>query len=152
MTSRKPNQGALLLFFTPLILYTLYMVTAVSFTVGDFIVVFILCTIPWIYSDACRLGSDQAAAWALGAVLLWIIVFPVYLIKRGGMQKTLEVAALKPCPFCGERVQPTAIKCRYCSSTIASPYKCFACGAIDNLASSPRFCTKCGHEGSMQPA
>jgi hypothetical protein len=70
----------------------------------------------WIYNDAKKRGDPQPGAWALGAVLLAIVVVPVWLIKRGPVVDVAAApkAGMKPCPFCAEDIKEAAIICKHC--------------------------------------
>ncbi|MGV8959243.1 MAG: hypothetical protein ACOH1V_02490 [Stenotrophomonas sp.] len=59
------------------------------------------------------------------------ILIGVLLIGFGSNPKK-EVAAigLKACPLCAEQIQPTAIKCRYCSSHLPDSFRASAVSAV----------------------
>jgi hypothetical protein len=72
----------------------------------------------WVYLDAKARAERQPALWAIGAVLLAIVVVPVWLIKRG--PKNDAAVGMKRCPFCAEAVQGAAIVCKHCGHDITS--------------------------------
>ena len=52
----------------------------------------------WVYFDARAIGGEQVdmpgvfggvspAMWAIGSLLMWIVVFPAYLFKRGELKR-----------------------------------------------------------------
>jgi hypothetical protein len=54
----------------------------------------------WVYFDATQhrigkveRGDNSAGAWAAGTMLLWVVVFPLYLVRRG---KLIAKAAQRP--------------------------------------------------------
>jgi hypothetical protein len=84
--------------------------------------------------------ANSPAKWVIGCLLLWLVVFPAYLIKRGrALRKGVSGAAprtqfsppvafaspvasvappgpasYRPCPDCAEDVRIEARKCRFC--------------------------------------
>jgi hypothetical protein len=88
----------------------------------------------WVGCDAqARDFSNHSFAsgttqWVFGSLLLWIIVFPVYLVARGrvplragktaagaaGAPPAVGGMAVKACPDCAEQVRAAARKCRFC--------------------------------------
>src|SRR3954468_13040545 len=86
----------------------------------------------WVGFDAqARDFSNNALAsgtwqWVLGTLLLWVIVFPIYLVARGRVPLKVpgtpapsapsppSAVALKVCPDCAEQVRAAARKCRFC--------------------------------------
>jgi hypothetical protein len=82
------------------------------------IVIVLVAIAVWMYLDARARGAKQPALWAIGAVLLAIVVVPVWLIKRG--PKTDAAVGMKRCPFCAEAVQDAAIVCKHCARDIAA--------------------------------
>lgn len=78
----------------------------------------------WVYSDAKARGDAQPVLWALGTLLLALIVLPIWLIKRppkGG--------PTRPCPHCAEPIQRAASVCRYCGRDVP-----VVTGAVSDLA------------------
>lgn len=76
----------------------------------------------WIYSDAKARGDPQPGLWAVGAMLLAIVVVPIWLIKRPA-KIALPVApreALKRCPFCAEDIKAAAVICKHCHRDVAA--------------------------------
>lgn len=43
---------------------------------------FVLATSVWVFMDAREKGLPRPAGWALGCVLLWIVIFPWYISRR----------------------------------------------------------------------
>jgi hypothetical protein len=65
---------------------------------GNWIIaIIIIASIVWAYFDAKAIGVKKGmvkgladmniGGWIGGMILLWIVVFPLYLIKRGGFKK-----------------------------------------------------------------
>ncbi len=52
----------------------------------------------WVFYDAHEKGVAKPLRWALGSLLLWIVVFPWYLARRKNPQT--------PCPFVEAEVGP----------------------------------------------
>jgi hypothetical protein len=52
--------------------------------VGELIVLVIIGSIVWIGCDAYHAGRSWGSVlgWVVGAVLLWLVVFPCYLVNR----------------------------------------------------------------------
>lgn len=61
---------------------------------------FVIGSSIWVFFDARSIGVRPGLTrglldmppwgWALGCLLLWIIVFPLYLIKRGDLKRAAE--------------------------------------------------------------
>jgi hypothetical protein len=80
-------------------------------------VLIVLGTSIWVYFDAKKLGATATgkwyskkfeqwgpADWMIGCLLLWIICFPIYLIKRPGLKKRFQPPAVQSPPL-----QPAAV-------------------------------------------
>jgi len=61
---------------------------------------FVLISSTWVFYDAQRKGIPKPLRWVLGALLLWIVVFPWYLARRR--------TPLASCPFIEGEVGPVA--------------------------------------------
>ena len=61
---------------------------------------FVLLSSMWVFFDAQRKGVPKPLRWVLGALLLWIVVFPWYLSRR----RTPHA----PCPFIEGEAGPVA--------------------------------------------
>ncbi len=59
----------------------------------------ILCS-AWVFYDAQQKGLAKPLRWGIGVMLLWIVVFPWYLVRR----RTPEA----PCPFVEGEASPLA--------------------------------------------
>jgi hypothetical protein len=80
-------------------------------------VLIILGTSIWVYFDAKKIGVTAQGRWffkkledwgpvdwMIGCLLLWILSFPLYLIKRPGLKKRFHTPAVQPPPL-----QPAAV-------------------------------------------
>ena len=75
----------------------------------------------WVAYDAEKKGAKSGRlgggffdmgpiGWLFACLLLWIVAFPAYLVKR----EEIEKSSSKICPFCAERIKLQAKVCRYC--------------------------------------
>lgn len=106
---------------------------------GGIVLLVVIGTTIWVGVDASRRDwgkGSGTATWVLGCVLLWIVVFPWYLAKRGNAplkeqaQVRGQVYALTPagqttgpanltathrtCPHCKEPMRRDADTCPHC--------------------------------------
>ena len=117
----------------------------------NIIVLIVIGTSIWVLIDASNIGARTGLVkgiadagpftWFIGCLLLWIVVFPMYLAKRGSIKTAAQLsqpaqpaahqyappplpaiapANLKACPFCAEPVRKEAIKCKHCGSELAA--------------------------------
>ncbi len=82
----------------------------------------------WVGVDASKRdwrGGSGTATWVVGCILLWIVFFPIYLVKRGRAPLKDAPAgtnALSPppgpmyreCPYCKEAMRRDAEICPHC--------------------------------------
>jgi hypothetical protein len=75
------------------------------------------------WSDVRGSGGTGTGTWVVGCILLWIIVFPMYLVKRGNAPfKTQTGSPIPPpsaqmyreCPHCKEAMRRDAQACPHC--------------------------------------
>jgi len=77
----------------------------------------------WVYMDAAAFQTSgcklSPILWALGAVALWIIFFPLYLVNRSGWKAEIAAKTKKrkqrACPRCGN-IQESAKFCNDCGA------------------------------------
>jgi hypothetical protein len=72
------------------------------------VILVVVGTAIWVDQDARKLlaagatrdqlGGNSPLAWSIFTILLWIIVFPWYLVKRGHVKQELAMAAALPPP------------------------------------------------------
>jgi hypothetical protein len=63
----------------------------------ELIVLVVLGTTVWVGFDAHQRGHDWLG-WAVGCLLLWVVVFPWYLAHRARTQETSATVASRPRP------------------------------------------------------
>ena len=73
---------------------------------GNLILIFILGTSIWVLIDAKNIGARKGLVtgmanmgpwtWFIGCLLLWIVAFPLYLVKRGKLKAAANAAQLLP--------------------------------------------------------
>ncbi len=68
----------------------------------------------WVYRDAKARNERQPVAWALGTLLLAIIVLPLWFIKRPAKGS----GTTRRCPYCAEEIQRAAVVCRFCGREV----------------------------------
>lgn len=71
----------------------------------------------WVYYDARRRGEPQPGLWALGTVVMAIVVLPMWLVRRPPLT---TAATTRPCPYCAESIKPDATVCRFCQRDVPS--------------------------------
>jgi hypothetical protein len=99
---------------------------------GALVLLVVVASAIWVGFDAqARDFSNNsfgsgALQWAFGTFLLWLIVFPMYLVSRGRVPLKVPntqtpsapplppVVAAKACPDCAEQIRAAARKCRFC--------------------------------------
>jgi hypothetical protein len=101
--------------------------------------IIVIASAAWVYVDAKAIGVRKglidgmfnigAGAWCAATLLLWIVVFPAYLIKRGALKTA--VAA-----------QAGAGATQVATLAAQGAMFCTKCGA--NIISDAKFCTGCG--------
>ncbi|MGV8123137.1 MAG: hypothetical protein AB2L14_35465 [Candidatus Xenobiia bacterium LiM19] len=68
----------------------------------------------WVYKDASE-RKMSAVGWSLGTFLMFIIVFPAYLVVRSSANR-------KKCPECKASIPVDARKCMRCGSDVEKKY------------------------------
>jgi hypothetical protein len=97
---------------------------------GVLIVLIVIGTTIWVGVDASKRDWGEGSGtgtWVVGCILLWIVVFPVYLAKRGKAPfKAAPALAAGPpglapsdpmyreCPHCKEPMRRDAGICPHC--------------------------------------
>lgn len=90
-------------------------------------------------------AGDDVSGWILGCLLLWILVFPMYVIHRRQVRRAYYRAEFdrsrEECINCGEVRGPGSKFCSLCGHSYARN-ECESCGA--DLQEADRFCPACG--------
>jgi hypothetical protein len=94
---------------------------------GLFILLVVVATTIWVGVDASKRdwrGGSGTATWVIGCILLWIVAFPMYLVKRGSaplQDAPAGANALSPqramyreCLHCKEAIRRDAEICPHC--------------------------------------
>lgn len=93
---------------------------------GLLVLLVVVGTTIWVGVDASKRdwsGGSGTATWVIGCVLLWIVVFPIYLAKRGraplkdppaGPAALPQGARYRECPHCKEPMRRDAEICPHC--------------------------------------
>jgi hypothetical protein len=103
-------------------------------TIGLFVLVIVIGTSIWVGFDAAKHDFGKkgtgTATWVAGCLLLWIIVFPIYLIQRsrapvkGAAAQTAPMttpsAMYRDCPHCKEPMRRDASVCPHCRQPSAA--------------------------------
>jgi hypothetical protein len=97
-------------------------------SLGLLILLVVVGTTVWVGVDASKRdwsgSGGGAATWVVGCILLWIVVFPIYLVKRGkaplkdapsGSAKLSPPGSTyRECPHCKEPIRRDADTCPHC--------------------------------------
>jgi hypothetical protein len=95
---------------------------------ASLIVLVVVGTTIWVGLDASKRdwrGGSGTATWVVGCILLWIVIFPIYIVKRGRAplkDAPVDLYALSPppvtmyrdCPHCREGMRRDAEICPRC--------------------------------------
>lgn len=91
----------------------------------------ILCSSIWVFIDAKNIGVKKGLVtgmadmgpvmWLVGCLLLWIVAFPLYLIKRPDFIKAANSSAKESvgmvfCRGCGKEIHSSAQTCPHCGA------------------------------------
>jgi hypothetical protein len=83
------------------------------------------------WSDVKGSGGTSTTTWVVGCALLWIVIFPMYLFKRGNAPFKTETAAstsastaqmYRECPHCKEAMRRDAQTCPHCRQ-LSTPWQ-----------------------------
>jgi predicted RNA-binding Zn-ribbon protein involved in translation (DUF1610 family) len=96
----------------------------------------IVATTVWVGIDASKRDwgnhsfANSVLPWILGSLFLWIVIFPLYLLRRRRVPLKGQIARGSsttsnlerheaPCPFCGEQILTSARKCKHCGEWLS---------------------------------
>ena len=92
----------------------------------------LLSTSFWVFFDAKKIGVRKGlisgiadmnpAMWLIACIFLWIVAFPIYLIKRSELKKAAAVMGAELagvngmvfCRGCGKQIHSSAKSCPHC--------------------------------------
>jgi hypothetical protein len=98
-------------------------------SLGVIVFLVVVGTTIWVGVDASqrewKKGQNGTTSWVIGCLLLWIIVFPWYLSKRGSAPRKdapvgrpgelpVSAAIYRECPHCKEQMRRDAGVCPRC--------------------------------------
>jgi hypothetical protein len=71
-------------------------------------------------------AMQRADSWAFKPSLYYLLLFISALFALSGILQLTKGkganSSLKPCPFCAELIQPSALKCRFCNSELPQDF------------------------------
>jgi len=127
------------------------------------VLIIVVGTSIWVYFDAKSLGFKRTGkggltdmgpgSWLAGSLLLWIVIFPIYLVARSRFKKdkvsTVQAASeqsgnagLVKCAKCGLGQKPDAKFCTGCGAEMPKGQFCTNCGTANKPDA--KFCKNCG--------
>jgi hypothetical protein len=106
--------------------------TTEEIVMNEFVLIVAIVTSIWVYFDAKKIGVRKGlmsgiadmnpGMWLFACLFLWIVAFPIYLIKRADFKKALagtmsgNDSGMVFCRGCGKKTYSSALTCPQCGA------------------------------------